>query len=97
MRRILVAMILGALMLALAGPAMAQKKKGTAKAAGGGGDASGGYQKVKTYDFSGDTISGELQLPDGDIGRSLVSKRQSSLIRIRQDFIKEIVKSAEDL
>ena len=38
--------------------------------------------KVKTFDFSGDDIDGEAA---------------HNLIRIRKDFIKEIVKSAEDL
>jgi hypothetical protein len=52
---------------------------------------------VKTYDFSGDTIDGELVKPDGEFVDTRKSAEHTSLIRVRQDFIKEIVKSAENL
>ncbi len=81
------------LSLLVAGTAIAQKQpKGGAKA---GKD--GGYQKVKTYDFSGDTIDGDLVKPDGEFVDTRKLAEHTSLIRVRQDFIKEIVKSAEDL
>lgn len=54
-------------------------------------------QKVKTYDFSGDTIDGDLLRPDGEVVDTRTFASHSSLIRIRKDFIKEILKSAEDL
>lgn len=54
-------------------------------------------KKVKTYDFSGDTIDGELLRPDGDVVDTRKFANHTSLIRIRKDFIKEILKSAEDL
>jgi hypothetical protein len=54
-------------------------------------------KKVKTYDFSGDDIDGELVKPDGDFLDTRKFASHTSLIRIRKDFIKEIVKSAEDL
>lgn len=54
-------------------------------------------KKVKTYDFSGDEIDGELVKPDGDFLDTRKFASHTSLIRIRKDFIKEIVKSAEDL
>ena len=54
-------------------------------------------KKVKTYDFSGDTIDGELLRPDGDVVDTRKFANHTSLIRIRRDFIKEILKSAEDL
>lgn len=54
-------------------------------------------EKVKTYDFSGDTIDGDLLKPDGDVVDTRQFANHSSLIRIRKDFIKEILKSAEDL
>jgi hypothetical protein len=76
-----------ATILALAAvPALAQPKDKEPKA------------KVKVYDFSGDTIEGDLIKPEGtniDVGG--FAKHSSSLIRIRQDFIAEILKSAEDL
>ena len=53
--------------------------------------------KVKTFDFSGDDIDGELVKPDGEFVDPRQFASHTSLIRIRQDFIKEIIKSAEDL
>ena len=74
--------------LGLASPAFAQKK---------GADAGGGNSKVKVYDFSGDTIEGDLIKPEGSTVDARDFAKHSSLIRIRKDFIPEIIKSAEDL
>ena len=71
--------------LGLTGSAYAQKK--------GAGDAG----KVKVYDFSGDTIEGDLVKPEGSTVDARDFAKHSSLIRIRKDFIPEIIKSAEDL
>ena len=95
MKRTLIATVLGIGILAFGFAADAQKKGGGK--AGGGGAAASGYQKVKTYDFSGDTIDGELVKPDGEFVDTRKSAEHTSLIRVRQDFIKEIVKSAENL
>jgi len=83
---ILMRKIIGALALvALASiPAFAQQPK---KA-----DA-----KVKVYDFSADTIEGDLVKPEGTDLNVRDFAKHSSLIRIRKDFIPEIIKSAEDL
>ena len=59
-----------------------------------GGDAGG---KVKVYDFSGDTIEGDLIKPEGSTVDARDFAKHSSLIDIRKDFIPEIIKSAEDL
>lgn len=59
-----------------------------------GGDKGG---KVKVYDFSGDTIEGDLVKPEGSDLNARDFAKHSSLIRIRKDFIPEIIKSAEDL
>lgn len=72
----------------LVGVAAADDKKG----GGGGGNA-----KVKTYDFSGDTIEGDLIKPEGSTVDARDFAKHSSLIDIRKDFIPEIIKSAEDL
>jgi hypothetical protein len=72
----------------LVGVAAADDKKG------GGGDKGG---KVKVYDFSGDTIEGDLIKPEGSTVDARDFAKHSSLIRIRKDFIPEIIKSAEDL
>ncbi|MCP4446309.1 MAG: hypothetical protein GY811_13335 [Myxococcales bacterium] len=53
--------------------------------------------KVKTFDFSGDDIDGELVKPDGEFIDPRQFASHTNLIRIRKDFIKEIIKSAEDL
>jgi len=72
----------------LVGVAAADDKKG----GGGGGNA-----KVKTYDFSGDTIEGDLVKPEGSTVDARDFAKHSSLINIRTNFIPEIIKSAEDL
>ncbi|MEP6865345.1 MAG: hypothetical protein ABJE66_32300 [Deltaproteobacteria bacterium] len=59
--------------------------------------AGGGNAKVKTYDFSGDTIEGDLVKPEGSTVDARDFAKHSSLITIRKDFIPEIIKSAEDL
>jgi hypothetical protein len=59
-----------------------------------GGDKAG---KVKVYDFSGDTIDGDLVKPEGSTVDARDFAKHGSLIRIRKDFIPEIIKSAEDL
>jgi hypothetical protein len=69
--------------LGLASTAYAQKADGNAK--------------VKVYDFSGDTIEGDLVKPEGSTVDARDFAKHSSLIRIRKDFIPEIIKSAEDL
>lgn len=73
-----------ALVLLVGGVAVAQPAK---KDAG----------KVKVYDFSGDTIEGDLVKPEGTDLNARDFAKHSSLIRIRKDFIPEIIKSAEDL
>ena len=76
--------------VSLVGVAAADDKKG-----GGGGG--GGNAKVKTYDFSGDTIEGDLVKPEGSTVDARDFAKHSSLITIRTNFIPEIIKSAEDL
>jgi len=62
----------------------------------GGGNAGGGA-KTKVYDFSADTIEGDLVKPEGSDLNVRDFAKHSSLIKIRKDFIPEIIKSAEDL
>ena len=77
----------------VAGTALADDKKA---APAKGGD-SGGGGKVKVYDFSGDTIEGDLIKPEGSTVDARDFAHHGSLIKIRKDFIPEIIKSAEDL
>jgi hypothetical protein len=77
------------LVLFLTGVAAAQPKaadKGAAAA-----------PKTKVYDFTGDTIEGDLIKPEGSTVDARDFAKHASLIRIRKDFIPEIIKSAEDL
>ena len=73
------------------GVAMAQPAP---KQPAGGGQGQG---KVKVYDFSGDTIEGDLIKPEGSTVDARDFAKHGSLIRIRTHFIPEIIKSAEDL
>jgi hypothetical protein len=84
--------VAGAVALAFPLAAMAQGK-GKAKAAAKAEEP----KKVKSYDFTGDEIDGELVKPDGDFLDTRKFASHTSLIRLRKDFIKEIVKSAEDI
>lgn len=91
-RPVLILAFIGVLGLATGSPAFAQgadKKPPAGKA-----DAAA---KTKVYDFSGDTIEGDLIKPEGSTVDARDFAKHSSLIRIRKDFIQEIVKSAEDL
>lgn len=76
----------------ITGTALADDKKAAPKGGGGGGDS-----KVKVYDFSGDTIEGDLIKPEGSTVDARDFAHHGSLIKIRKDFIPEIIKSAEDL
>jgi len=62
-----------------------------------GGGNGGGNGKVKVYDFSGDTIEGDLIKPEGSTVDARDFAKHSSLIKIRTNFIPEILKSAQDL
>ncbi len=84
--------LVGLGLLFAGGTALAQPA-GKKEPAGGGG----GGNKVKVYDFSGDTIEGDLVKPEGSTVDARDFAKHSSLIRIRKDFIPEIIKSAEDL
>ena len=90
MRKILSTLIV----IAFVGTAAAQPAAGGDKKGGGDKQPTG---KVKVYDFSGDTIEGDLIKPEGSTVDARDFAKHSSLIRIRKDFIPEIIKSAEDL
>jgi hypothetical protein len=86
--RTLCSLVAGFVMLCGAGLAQAQEKKPSDK---------GATAKVKVYDFSGDTIEGDLIRPEGTTIDARDFAKHSSLIKIRKDFIPEIIKSAEDI
>ena len=90
-RNKLIALVLGVSMLA---PSLAFAQKGKAKAAAKGG---GDYAKTTKYDFEDDVVTGDLIRPDGEFIDSRRGAKHSSLIKIRQHFIPEMLKSAEDI
>jgi hypothetical protein len=89
MKRLVGFMAGGALML-LAGAAFAQG----APAAGGG---SSNYAEKTEYTFDDDVVTGDLVRPDGELTVVRKKGKQRSLIRVRQHFIPEMLKSVEDI
>jgi hypothetical protein len=85
MKQLLTLVVVGALAMILVAPAAAQDA-----APAGGGDAT-------TYDFEDDLVQGDLVRPDGE--NLMVRRRgaRESLIRIREHFINELLKSVENL
>ncbi len=84
--------------------AMAQKKAAPAAAAPAPGAGatqvapSGGgvsYKQKTVYDFDDDTVEGDLVRPDGELVDSRRGAKHSSLIKIRENFIPEMLKSVE--
>ena len=55
------------------------------------------YKKETVYDFDDDLVEGALVKPDGERFMGETGSRTSSLIKIRLDFIPEMIKSVEDL
>lgn len=56
----------------------------------GGGDTT-------TYDFEDDLVTGDLVRPDGELLNVRRRGSRASLIRIREHFIPEMLKSVENL
>ena len=78
----------GILMTVAGGPVLAQDK--------GGGD-NVQYKSKTVYDFDDDTVEGDLVRPDGEFVDTRKGAKHSSLIKIRENFIPEMIKSAEDI
>ena len=55
------------------------------------------YKKKTEYDFEEDTISGDLTTPDGEFVESRRRIRHANLIRIRENFHREILQSVGEL
>jgi len=89
MKRTLFAVLSAATLLAV--PAFAQN----APAGGGAGNTT--YKSKTVYDFDDDVVEGDLVRPDGEFVDTRKAAKHSSLIKIRPDFIPEMLKSAEDI
>ena len=83
-KRLVIAFVLSM----MAAPVMAQDAP-----AGGGG----GGENTTSYDFEDDLVQGDLVRPDGE--NLMVRRRgaRESLIRIREHFVPELLKSVENL
>jgi hypothetical protein len=55
------------------------------------------YRKKTEYDFEDDVVEGSFVRPEGEYLDARRSARHSSLIRIRENFVPEMLKSAEDI
>ena len=55
------------------------------------------YKKETVYDFEEDVVEGSFVRPEGEYLDSRRAARHSSLIKIRESFVPEMLKSAEDL
>ncbi len=84
---------------AVPGFAFAQDALPTAGEAmgGAGGDGNVVYKKETEYDFEADDVEGNLVKPDEANITGEQHSKTSSLIKIRQDFIPEMLKSVEDI
>ena len=82
----------------LATPAQAQSAKAGAAAAEETTSVGGTQYKKKTvYDFDDDVVEGDLARPDQEFVGVKRQAKHSSLIKIREHFIPEMLKSAEDI
>ncbi len=59
--------------------------------------AQDGEPEATTYDFEDDLVSGDLVRPDGEMLNVRRRGRRASLIRIREHFVPEMLKSVENL
>lgn len=55
------------------------------------------YKKKTEYDFEDDVVEGSFVRPEGEYLDARRSARHSSLIRIRENFVPEMLRSAEDI
>jgi len=81
----------GMLMAATGGTVYAQA------AQDGGNDSDVTYKSKTVYDFDDDVVEGDLVRPDGEFVDTRKGAKHSSLIKIRENFIPEMIKSAEDI
>lgn len=55
------------------------------------------YEKKTVVNFEDDTIQGDLTRPDGEYVDARRKVKHSALIKIREDFREEVLRSAKDL
>ncbi len=77
-----IAVLLGIILLFVNGLAYAQGAK---------------YAEKTEYSFDDDVVTGDLVRPDGEMTIVRKKGKERSLIRVRQHFIPEMLKSVENL
>ncbi len=92
----LVALLFASALILGGGAAVAQDGPVPEVSGGGTGDGTV-YKKETVYDFDDDLVEGALVKPDGARIGGEIHGKTSSLIKIRADFIPEMIKSVEDL
>ena len=95
MSRKLAAIAFGLAMLGATSVVEAQKAAAKPAAAGGGDSVT--YKSKTVYDFDDDLVEGDLVRPDGEFIDTKKQAKHSSLIKLRENFIPEMLKSAEDI
>jgi len=55
------------------------------------------YAEKTEYTFDDDVVTGDLVRPDGELTIVRKKGKQRSLIKVRQHFIPEMLKSVEDI
>ena len=55
------------------------------------------YKKKTEYDFEDDVVEGSFVRPEGEYLDARRAGRYASLIKIRENFVPEMLKSAEDI
>jgi len=64
---------------------------------GGAAFAQDQQEGATTYDFDDDLVTGDLVRPDGEMLQVRRRGQRTSLIRIREHFVPEMLKSVENL
>jgi hypothetical protein len=87
------ALVLFGLAMTGAGPALAQPRRSQPKRA----EPSVRHDATTRYDFDDDTVEGDLMRPTDSFVAARRGAKHQSLIRIRRDFVPELVDSADAL
>ena len=83
--RVVATLAFAAVTLTLSGSSSAQEEAGVS------------YKRKTVINFEDDTIEGDLKTPDGQYLEASKKIRHKTLIRIREDFRREVLGSISDL
>ena len=81
--------------MALLGAAMSMGGRALAQTPPAGAQA--GAQRTQEFNFTDELVQGQLVRPDGETSRVRRRSAGISLIRIREHFVPEMLKSVENL